>query len=360
MFSLKNLFGKSTQESLKPFYTIVSKINSLEEKYTSLSLEGLKEKTEEFKKLLAQGSTLDDILPEAFAAVREAAKRTLGERHFDVQLIGGMVMHKGGIAEMKTGEGKTLVATLPVYLNALSGKGVHVVTVNDYLSRRDSVWMGQIYDALGLSVGVINQNASYLYDASHSEKDEVRDTLGAFKVVYEFLKPCTRTESYAADITYGTNSEFGFDYLRDNLEIDTKRLRQRDFHYTIVDEIDSILIDEARTPLIISAPVSESERLYDRFASLALQLKQEEDYTVEEKHKSIILTDAGISHAEKILGVENIYTERGMKYVHHLELAVKAKALFHRDKEYVIRDGNVVIVDEFTGRLQPGRRWSGD
>ncbi|MCK5060217.1 MAG: preprotein translocase subunit SecA [Candidatus Pacebacteria bacterium] len=358
MFSLKNLFINTTQESLKPLYKTVIEINALEEKFSSLSSEELRAKTQEFKERTKKGETLDAILPETFAAVREAAKRTLGERHFDVQLIGGIVMHKGGIAEMKTGEGKTLVATLPVYLNALSEKGVHIVTVNDYLSRRDAVWMGQVYGALGMSVGVINHESSFLYDANHSEKDEIRDTLGAFKVVYEFLRPCTRKEAYMADITYGTNSEFGFDYLRDNLEIDEKRMRQREFHYAIIDEIDSILIDEARTPLIISAPVSESEKLYERFTSIASQLKQEEDYTIDEKHKSAILTDAGISRAEKLLGVENIYTERGMKYVHHLELAIRAKALFHCDKEYVVRDGAVVIVDEFTGRLQPGRRWS--
>ena len=225
MFSLKNLFINTTQESLKPLYKTVIEINALEEKFSSLSSEELRAKTQEFKERTKKGETLDAILPETFAAVREAAKRTLGERHFDVQLIGGIVMHKGGIAEMKTGEGKTLVATLPVYLNALSEKGVHIVTVNDYLSRRDAVWMGQVYGALGMSVGVINHESSFLYDANHSEKDEIRDTLGAFKVVYEFLRPCTRKEAYMADITYGTNSEFGFDYLRDNLEIDEKRMR---------------------------------------------------------------------------------------------------------------------------------------
>lgn len=302
--------------------------------------------------------SLDTELPTVFALVREAAKRTLSLRHYDVQLIGGIILHKGKITEMRTGEGKTLVATLPATLNALLGKGVHVVTVNDYLARRDAVWMGQIYAKLGLSVGVINHDASFLYDAGHQDKDEERDEHGSYKVVYDFLRPCSRQEAYAADITYGTNSEFGFDYLRDNIEYEAERLRQPYHAYAIVDEIDSILIDEARTPLIISAPAPDTENLYPTFAAIAAKLKPEEHYTVDEKLKAVTLTDAGIEMAQQALGVENIYTEKGIKYVHHLETAVRARALFHKDKEYVVRDGEVVIVDEFTGRLQPGRRWS--
>jgi preprotein translocase subunit SecA len=269
-------------------------------------------------------------------------------------------MHKRGIAEMKTGEGKTLVATLPAYLNALPNKGVHVVTVNDYLARRDSVWMGQVYAALGMSVGIVNHDSSFRYDGSHvqTEEDAARDQQGSFHVFHEFLRPVTRREAYEADITYGTNSEFGFDYLRDNISYKKEDLRQRGFNFAIVDEIDSILIDEARTPLIISAPTAESEDLYRTFATIAGTLQPETDYTVDEKRRAIQLTDAGITHAEKLLGIENIYTEAGIKYVHHLETAVRARALFLRDKQYVVRDGEVVIVDEFTGRMQPGRRWS--
>ncbi len=344
---------------LKKLEPIVTEINALEHGIKGLSDENLKEKTRYFKELLSHGKTLNDILPEAFAVVREAAFRTLGQRPYDVQLLGGIVLHQGNIAEMKTGEGKTLVATLPVYLNALAGAGVHVVTVNDYLARRDAVWMGQIYAMLGLSVGVINtNNESYLYDKGHTEVDATRDELGSFKIVYEFLRESTRAEAYAADITYGTNNEFAFDYLRDNLAYTAAELVQRDFAYAIVDEIDSILIDEARTPLIISAPSQDPESLYHTFARIAVALHPDSDFTVDEKLRAISLTDDGITKAEKMLGVENIYTEKGIKYVHHLENAIRAKALFQKDKEYVIRDGNVVIVDEFTGRLQPGRRWS--
>ncbi|MBI2474369.1 MAG: preprotein translocase subunit SecA [Candidatus Taylorbacteria bacterium] len=386
---LKGLFGDGNEKKVKTLQPIVDKINSLADSFKALSDIGLRGKTAEFRERLNKGETLDDLLPEAFAAVREAATRTLKQRHFDVQLIGGMVLHQRGIAEMKTGEGKTLVATLPVYLNALLGKGVHVVTVNDYLSRRDAVWMGQIYHFLGLSVGVINHESSFIYDPNHvqekkpengisksellisnktpnsnrentkeAELDKARDELGSFKVVHEFLRPCTRQEAYRADITYGTNNEYGFDYLRDNLEYDPNTLRQREYNYAVVDEIDSILIDEARTPLIISAPTTDSEDLYATFARIADKLKAGEDYTIDEKFKAINMLDAGISKAEKALGVDNIYTEKGIKYVHHLESAVRAKALFHRDKEYVVKNDEIVIVDEFTGRLQPGRRWS--
>src|SRR3989344_2747131 len=358
MAFLKSLFGSPEDKLLKSWKPIVERINALESSLESLSPEELRAKTQEFKARLSKKETLDDILPEAFAVVREAARRTLKQRHYDVQLIGGIILHNGNIAEMRTGEGKTLVATLPAYVNALSGKGVHIVTVNDYLARRDAVWMGQIHSFLGLSVGVINHDSSYLYDPLHKELDEKRDEIAAFKVVYEFLRPSSRREAYSADITYGTNNEYGFDYLRDNIEYDSVLLRQREHAYAIVDEIDSILIDEARTPLIISAPTTESENLYATFSKIAERLKEGEDYEVDEKLKAITLTDAGIEHAEKVLGVENIYTEKGIKYVHHLETSVRAKALFKREKEYVVRNGEVIIVDEFTGRLQPGRRWS--
>ncbi|MBU6431451.1 preprotein translocase subunit SecA, partial [Patescibacteria group bacterium] len=360
MFSLKKILGDGQGKKLKSYYPVVEKINKLEKEIQALSDGELAQKTNYFKEKIKNGESLDAILPEAFAVVREASRRTLGERHFDVQLIGGMILHKGNIAEMRTGEGKTLVATLPAYLNALTGKGVHIVTVNDYLSRRDAVWMGQIYSFLGLSVGILNHDQSFLYDPKHKELDEERDELGAFKVAHEFLRPCSRQEAYRADITYGTNNEYGFDYLRDNIEHAVNDIRQREYNYAIVDEVDSILIDEARTPLIISMPTVDSENLYGTFAAIVRNFQKDIDYKVDEKFKQITLTDEGISKAEKALGVDNIYTDKGVKYVHHLETAVRAKAeeLFKRDKQYVVRDGEVIIVDEFTGRLQPGRRWS--
>jgi len=360
MSFLNKIFGDASSRYIKEILPIVSKINSFEEAVSKLNLEELKSKTFEFRERLKKGETLDDILPEAFAVVREVAKRTLGERHFDVQLLGGIVMHQGGISEMRTGEGKTLVATLPVYLNALIGKGVHVVTVNDYLSRRDTAWMGQIYDALGLKVGVIAHDSSFIYNPENkdSDKDEERDKKGSFHIVHEFLKPCTRIEAYEADITYGANSEFGFDYLRDNLEYQYDKVRQKNHYFAVIDEIDSILIDEARTPLIISAPASDSDALYKKFTEIASHLKENEHYTLEEKMHAVFLTDKGISKAEKILGLQNIYAEGGIKLVHHLETAVKAKALYFKDKDYVVKDDEVVIVDPYTGRLQPGRRWS--
>ncbi|MEK7645440.1 MAG: preprotein translocase subunit SecA [Patescibacteria group bacterium] len=360
------LFGDENEKALKKVRPLLPKINALEPEIQKLTDVQLKAKTAEFKARIAAGTTLDALLPEAFAVVREASRRTLGQRHFDVQLVGGAIIHGGGIAEMRTGEGKTLVATLPAYLNALAGKGVHVVTVNDYLSRRDAVWMGKIYSFLGLSVSVLNHEASYLYDPAHvaptqteAEAFEKKETeQGFFKVVHEFMRPCSRRDAYLADITYGTNHEFGFDYLRDNIEYESKMLRQRPPACAIVDEIDSILIDEARTPLIISAPARDSGEMYAQFAKIAATLEQETDYTVDEKFHSIALTDAGITKAEKAIGVDNIYTEKGIAYVHHLETAVRAKALYHREKEYVVKEGEVMIVDEFTGRLQPGRRWS--
>lgn len=352
------LFGDNTSRELNRIRPLVEEINKLEAEVSVLSDEQIKSKTLGLKEEIVGGKSLTEVLPIAFALVREASKRTLGQRHFDVQLLGGIVLHEGKIAEMRTGEGKTLVATLPAYLNALTGKGVHVVTVNDYLSKRDAAWMGQIYDFLGLTVSVINHDSSFLYDPSHTEDDAGRDATGGFHVAKSFLRPVSRREAYSADITYGTNSEFGFDYLRDNLEYQESALRQREHAYAIVDEIDSILIDEARTPLIISAPTTESENLYKIFAGIARGMNKDEDFTVDEKFKQISLTDNGITKAEKALGIDNIYTDKGIKYVHHLESAVKAKALYTLDKEYVIRDGQVVIVDEFTGRLQPGRRWS--
>ena len=358
MSFLDKFFGPTYEKELKEIKPIIGVINELEAGIATLSDEELQTRSRALRERVQSGTSLDEVLPEAFALVRESAKRTLGQRHYDVQLIGGVILHRGRITEMRTGEGKTLVGTLPAYLNALTGKGVHVITVNDYLARRDAVWMGQVYAMLGCSVGIINQTGSYLYDPLHSEKDAVRDAQGAYKVMYDFLRPCSRKEAYDADITYGTNNEYGFDYLRDNIEFEAKNLRQREHAYAIIDEVDSILIDEARTPLIISAPAQDSENLYVTFAQIARQLSSEVDYTIDEKLKSTTLTDHGIEVAEKILGIGNIYTDKGIKYVHHLETAVRAKALYTRDKEYVVKDNEVVIVDEFTGRLQQGRRWS--
>ena len=365
MSFLSNIFSRSNTKSLKEFEPLVVQVNALEDSIKALSDADLKARTAGFQARLKDVKTkeeeeaiLKEIQAEAFALVREASRRTLGQRHFDVQLVGGAVLNSGSIAEMRTGEGKTLVATLPAYLNALSGKGVHVVTVNDYLSRRDAVWMGEIYDALGLTIGVINHESSFRYDPKHTELDKERDETGSFHVIHEFLRPCSRHEAYMADITYGTNNEFGFDYLRDNLEYSPNNLRQRDPNYAIVDEIDSILIDEARTPLIISAPTRDAEATYKQFASMVSGFVEDTDYTKDEKRKAITLTDSGITKAEKSLGVENIYTDKGIKFVHHLETAVRAKALYHKDKEYVVKNDEIVIVDEFTGRMQPGRRWS--
>jgi len=355
---LKKIFGDENQKLIKKYKVLVNKINEMEPSIQDLKDSDFIDKTAELKEKLKNGSTLDDILSEAFALVREVAKRVFNTRHYDVQLIGGIALHKGNIAEMRTGEGKTLVATLPAYLNALTGKGVHIVTVNDYLSRRDAVWNGPIFAMLGISVAVVNsQNTSYIYDPEHKDFEEEKD-LSAFKVQYEFMKPCTRVEAYAVDVTYGTNNEFGFDYLRDNLAGNVSNIVQREPHYAIVDEVDSILIDESRTPLIISSQAEESEDLYYTFADISKQLKLEEDYTVDEKLRAISLTDKGITKAEELLGMSNIYTEKGIKYVHHLETAVRARALYENNKDYVVKDGEVIIVDAFTGRLQPGRRWS--
>ncbi len=360
---LEKIFGNPHDKYLKKLKKIVDKINSLEPEFEKFSERDFKEKTLEFKRRLKKGETLNDILPEAFALVREAAKRTLGQRHFDVQLMGGIVLHEGKIAEMKTGEGKTLTATLPLYLNALEEKGCHLVTVNDYLARRDTVWMGQIYHLLGLKVGCLNHEQSFLYDPDYKkdlwEKDKIRDELGSFKVVEDFLRPCERKKAYLADITYGTNHEFGFDYLRDNMVYDLKDRVQRGFHYAIIDEIDSILIDEARTPLIISVPDVESSKWYKEFSKIIPKLDPEKDYEIDEKLKTVNLTENGIEKVEKILGIENIYAQKGWKYLHYLEQSLRAHTLFKKDRDYVVKDGKVIIVDEFTGRLMPGRRWSG-
>jgi preprotein translocase subunit SecA len=359
MSIFNKIFGDTSSKFVKNTKETVNKINALEAVISALKDEDFPKKTEELKNRLKNNETLEDILPEAFALVREAQKRTLNIRLYDVQMTGGIALHSGKIAEMKTGEGKTNVATLPLYLNALSGEGAHLVTVNDYLARRDAVLMGQVYNFLGLSVGIINsQNVSYLYDPKHIEEDKERDMVGEFKIIYDFLKPCTRRDAYQADITYGTNHEYGFDYLRDNLANSLNDLSQRGHNFAIVDEVDSILIDEARTPLIISSASGDSEDFYIKFYQIAKQLKRDTDYTVDEKLKAISLTDEGITKAEKLLGVDNIYTEKGIKYVHHLETAVKAQAIFEKDKDYVVKEGEVVIVDPFTGRLQPGRRWS--
>jgi preprotein translocase subunit SecA len=356
---LEKLFGDASKKEMKKARGLVEQINGLEAEIEKLSDDELRAKTDEFKSQLADGQTLDDILVEAFAVVRETAKRTLQQRHYDVQLIGGMMLHWGKIAEMRTGEGKTLVSTLPTYLNALTGRGVHVVTVNDYLSRRDAQWMGQIFAFLGLSVAVINdQNQSYMYDAGHQEVDEERDELGSFRVFYEFLKPCTRKEAYQADITYGTNNQFGFDYLRDHTTQNPDQVVQREHHYVVIDEIDSILIDEARVPLILSTAADNTESLYTGMDSLARSMKAEEDYTVDEKMKAVSLTNSGISKAEKALKINNIYTEENIRLVHHLETALRAHALFLKDRDYVVQGREVLIVDQFTGRLQEGRRYS--
>ncbi|MCD5384451.1 MAG: preprotein translocase subunit SecA, partial [Candidatus Pacebacteria bacterium] len=360
MAILKKIFGDENTKAYKKASLVLPKVNTMEESVKLLTDAGLSAKTQEFKSRLTKGETLDDILPEAFAIVREVGRRTLGLRAFDVQIIGGAVIHNGDIAEMRTGEGKTLVATLPVYLNALEGKGVHLVTVNDYLAKLHAALMGQIYASLGMSVGVITSEGSYLYKQVEQggKVDTERDESGTYKIEDELLSKSTRKESYEADITYGTNSEFGFDYLRDNIAHNKADLRQRGFHFAIVDEVDSILIDEARTPLIISAPAAESVDFYTTFANIAKSLVLDEDYTVDEKLKAVQIKDSGIEKAEKALGVDNIYTEKGIKYVHHLETSVRAQAIFKADKDYVVNGGEIIIVDEFTGRMQPGRRWS--
>ena len=358
MTFLQKIFGDPNARTLSKIQPIVDTINSLEESYKAKSDDEIRAEIAQIKSdIQEKGTGLDEVLPKVFALVREASRRTLGQRHFDVQLIGGIVLHQGKIAEMRTGEGKTLVATLPTVLNALTGKGVHVVTVNDYLAKRDAVWMGQIYNFLGLSLGVVTAEGSYLYREVPAE-DKDRDDKGSYEVEAEFLTSVSRKEAYEADITYGTNNEFGFDYLRDNMATSKANMVQREYYFSIVDEVDSVLIDEARTPLIISMPDTDSPALYKTFASIVPTLKPETDYTVDEKMRTVNITESGIDKVEKTLNISNIYEEKGIAFVHHLEQALKAQALFHLDKEYVVKDGEIIIVDQFTGRLTPGRRYS--
>lgn len=355
------LFGDPHQKQIKKLLPIVKKINELEPEFEKIKTEDLKLKTLEFKERLKQGQSLDDILPEAFALVREAAKRTIGQRHYDVQLLGGIVLHQGKITEMRTGEGKTLVATLPLYLNSLTGKSCHLVTVNDYLAQRDTAWMGQIYHLLGLKVSCIVHEASYLYDPTHQQesKDDRQEekNIGVFKVFHKHLRPISRREAYLCDITYGTNNEFGFDYLRDNLVYNLTDVVQREHYYAIVDEVDSILIDEARTPLIISQPDFEATKRYYEFARYLSDFVENEDYNVDYKMKAVSLTEKGIDRITKLLG-RDPYKEGDVQTLHHITQALRAKALYKRDRDYVVRDGEVIIVDEFTGRLLYGRRFS--
>ncbi len=372
MSFLTKVFGDPNERFIKGLQSTIEKINSFEPEFEKFSAEQLKEKTKEFKERLAKGSsltnfdaklvrdkTLDNLLPEAFALVREAAKRTLNQRHFDVQMIGGIVLHQGKIAEMRTGEGKTLSATLPAYLNALEGRGTHIVTVNDYLAKRDMVWMGQIYDCLGLTTGCIVNESGYVYDANYKndEKDKERDAMGNFKVIQNYLKPVSRKEAYAADITYGTNNEFGFDYLRDNMVYEKNQEAQRGFNFVIVDEVDSILIDEARVPLIISGEAEEATEKYYTFAKVVAFLEKSSDYELDEKMKSVTFTDQGQNKIVKSLGFDP-WLENDIITTHQLESALKAKALFLKDRDYTVKNGEILIIDEFTGRILPGRRWS--
>lgn len=365
-------FGSESGRAVKKYRKIVEKINAREAYVQELSQEKMRELVQiykdELKKIGEQNeqeifNKLNEILVEVFALVREAARRTLNERHHDVQLVGGQVLFNRGIAEMRTGEGKTLVATAPTFLLALAGKGVHVVTVNDYLARRDAVWMGQVYEYLGLSVGIIGRDESYRYNADiradkKEEGEKLQDEVGSFKVVYDFLEKCNRKEAYACDITYGTNSEYGFDFLRDNLVYTKEEVVQRDLFAAVVDEVDSILIDESRTPLIISSSAGEDEQLYKTFKDVAAQMFKGADFEVEEKEKQITLTTTGIDKAEQVLGMNNLYAPENAKMVHHLLNAIRAKAIYVLDKDYVVKDGEIIIVDEFTGRLKPGTRWS--
>ena len=346
--SIAKLFGGSDEKVIARMQPEVDRINDLERDFERLTDEELNEKTDEFRQRVFGGESLDAILPEAFAAVRESAKRTLGQRHYDVQLIGGIVLHQGKIAEMRTGEGKTLVATLPAYLNSLSNEGVHVVTVNDYLARRDAHWMGAVYNMLGVTVGALQNQKALVYDAEYSEGEKG----------FEHMRPASRQEAYQADITYGTNNEFGFDYLRDNMVTTAGDRVQLNRVFAIVDEVDNILIDEARTPLIISGPAEMSQRDYARYARVAPSLRIEQDYTIDEKHRAVSLTQDGITKLERTLGITNLYGPENFSVVHHMENALKAQVIFQRDQDYVVQDREVVIVDEFTGRLMTGRRYS--
>ncbi|HSX45573.1 MAG TPA: preprotein translocase subunit SecA [Candidatus Saccharimonadia bacterium] len=351
MSLLSKILGDPNVREVKRVQPLVDRINALSDKMHKLSDAELSALTTKFKERLEAGESLDDLLPEAYAAVREASDRVLGMRHFDVQLVGGIILHEGKIAEMRTGEGKTLVATLPLYLNALTGKGVHLVTANDYLAKIGTGWNAPLYHKLGLVTGVIVHEQGLIYDPEYTDEEHEDERL-------RHLKPVSRAEAYAADITYGTNNEFGFDYLRDNMVDDVSKMVQRDLNYAIVDEVDSILVDEARTPLIISAPAEDSTDKYYQFARIAAQLKPEEHYTVDEKMKAVTMTDDGISAVERALGVDNVYEAGRIEDVHHIEQALKAEALFKNDRDYVSREGEIIIVDEFTGRLMHGRRYS--
>ncbi|MDO8751929.1 MAG: preprotein translocase subunit SecA, partial [Candidatus Wolfebacteria bacterium] len=353
-------------DPVKKYWKRVPEINKKEKELEALSKEELLSRSEELKKKAREGEPLEKILPDAFALAREASKKTLGQRHFDVQLIGGMVLHEGKIAEMLTGEGKTLVATLPVYLNALSGKGVHVITVNDYLAKRDAIWMGQIYHALGMKTACVVHDVAYVYDPEFSaeggegsELDKKRDEVGSFRLIEKFLRPITRKEAYAADITYGTNHEFGFDYLRDNIALSLKDKVQRKHNFAIIDEVDSILIDEARTPLIISAPDKESSEYYKTFARIVTHLQNEEDFSFDEETKTVSILEPGIDKVEKFLNITNIFAPENSRLVHFFQESLKAKALYLKDKDYVVHNGEIIIVDQFTGRMLEGRRYSG-
>ena len=345
---LTNILGDSNEKELKKLYPIIDAVNGLEPEVQALSDDALRAKTGEFRQRLAEGETLDDLLPEAFAVAREAIRRTVGERAYDVQLMGAAVLQAGKIAELKTGEGKTLVAAIALYLNALEGRGAHLVTVNDYLAKRDAQWYGRALARLGLTVGVLQHDASFLVS-----EEKVSDTLNM-----EYLVPCTRREAYAADVTYGTNHEFGFDYLRDNMATSLDRCVQRELHYAIVDEVDNILIDEARTPLIISGPAQESTDICYTFARIAPRLQEDAHYTIDLKARAVLLTEEGIAQVEKLLGIQNIYAPENFRLTRYMEAALKAHALYKRDVDYVVKDGEVVIVDDFTGRLMHGRRWS--
>jgi preprotein translocase subunit SecA len=360
MSFLSKIFGDSNEKYIKSLRSIIEKINSFSESFEKLSSDEIKNKTKEFKNRLQKNEILDGILPEAFALVREASRRTLNQRHFDSQLIGGIVLHQGKIAEMKTGEGKTLAATLPAYLNALEGKGVHIITVNDYLAKRDMVWMGQIFDALGLTTGCIVNESGYVYDANYKnkEEDKERDVVGGFKIIEDYLKPVSRKDAYSADITYGTNHEFGFDYLRDNMVYESSQEVQRGYNFAIVDEVDSILIDEARVPLIISSQEQEATEKYYNFAKIVSVLQKEEDFIIDEKLKTATFTEQGQDKVVKSLGSDP-WMENDITTTHQLESALRAKALFLKDRDYTVKNGEVLIIDEFTGRILPGRRWSG-
>ncbi|MCH7553344.1 MAG: preprotein translocase subunit SecA, partial [Chloroflexi bacterium] len=348
MMKLTKIFGDPNERELKKYQPLIDATNEFEPEFERLSDEELAAETLEFRQRLKDGESLDDLLPEAFAAVREAAKRTLGQRHFDVQILGGIILHRGKVSEMRTGEGKTLVATLPTYLNALEGKGVHLVTVNDYLARRDAQWMGPVYHLLGLSVACLQHDAALLFDPDAEVDDPT----------YANTRPISRREAYQADVTYGTNSEFGFDYLRDNMVMDLSHMVQRPLSYCIVDEVDNILIDEARTPLIISGQANESGQTYAQCAQIVPSLRAEDDYTVDEKLRTASLTPSGLEKVEQRLGVNNLYDTDNYKLTHYIDNALKAHAVYKRDREYVVRDGEVIIVDEFTGRLMSGRRYS--